>query len=52
VYLKAEERLFQAVAPHDFNQVFEHTVKHLVKLFPNNRQWLLGWQYGCIELHL
>lgn len=52
MYLAAEVGLFKAVAIHDFTQVFQHTVKHLVKLFPNNGQWLLGWQYGRVELHL
>lgn len=52
MYLAAKVGLFQAVAVHDFNQVFQHTVKHLVQLLPNNGQRLLRWQRGCVELHL
>lgn len=27
-------------------------MEHLVKLFSNHRQGLLGWQSGGVELHL
>lgn len=30
MYLAAKVGLFKAVAIHDFHQVFQHTVKHLV----------------------
>lgn len=52
LHLAAEVGLFQAVAIHDFHQVFKHTVEHLMELFPNHGQWLLGWQCSGVELHL
>lgn len=52
VYLATEVWFFKAVPIHDFYQVFKHTVEHLVKLFSNHRQGLLGWQCGCVKLHL
>lgn len=52
MYLAAEEGLFKTVTIHNFNQVFQDLVEHLVELFPNDGQRLLGRQYGCVELHL
>lgn len=52
MYLAAEVRFFETIPIHDFNQVFENTVEHLVELFPNHGERLLGWQYGGVELHL
>lgn len=52
MYLVAEVRFFQAVSIHDFNQIFQHAVKNLVQLFPDDGQRLLGWQHSCVEFHL
>jgi len=52
VYLVAEVGLGQAVAVHDFDQVVQHAVEHLVQLLPHDGQRLLGRQRGRVGLHL
>lgn len=52
MYLTAKVRLFEAISIHHSNQIFKHTVKHLMKLIPSHRQWLLGGQRSSVEFHL
>lgn len=52
LYLSTEVRLFKAVPVHDFKQIFQYTVEHLVKLFSNYGQWMLRRQRSCVQLHL
>lgn len=51
-HLCAKVRLIKAVTVHHSYQIFENIVEHLVKLFPNHGQWLLGRQCGRVEFNL